>query len=279
MTTEGQKLPYHDRGTPHIPNPDKPVPLLRQSGMWEVVRLRGRQRRPRSLSCTLWGVPFEVNMISNRPPGSIVRHRKTILVLGSGTGGVAKAFEVHPHWKIVRIDNNPRFLSVPHTRTLDILDWMDWIDEIGPVELLWASPECTQFSLARGVMIEEPDLTVVKAIRDIIDYLKPRWYIVENVRGACPHFQPFFGQHRQRLGPFFLWGTFPWLDVHVTYKGQTKHRINRDLVVSGDGGWWEFNGVRYNKWDTPQNAAIPIEISEALLKGCETFVSLEEWCA
>jgi site-specific DNA-cytosine methylase len=200
-----------------------------------------------------------------------VRHRKTILVLGSGSGGVARAFESASDWKIVRIDNNPRFVSVSHTRTLDILDWMDWIEDIGPVELLWASIECYEFTTL--VKDRDPDLRVAEAVKAIIDHLKPQHWVIENVRGACKWFDPLYGKHRQVIGPFFLWGVFPWLDIHVRYKGRAKS----SYCPEGGDGRWLFNGQEYNKWGTEQNAEIPITISSALLDAVEGFVSLEEF--
>lgn len=207
-----------------------------------------------------------------------MRHRKTVLVLGSGNGGFARAFEsASEYWRIIRVDNNPKFISVSHTRTLDILDWIDWIDSIGPVEVVCASPDCRQYSTARAEKVTAPDLSVPHAIRDIIDYVKPRWWIIENVRGACQWFDDIYGKHAQSVGPFFFWGLFPWMDVTSRYKGQSRHRINRNLVIEGVGGYWEFNGIKYNKWDTVQRAEIPLVISQALYDAIEGFIPLTEW--
>ena len=42
-------------------------------------------------------------------------------------------------------------------------------------------------------------------------------------------------------------------------------------------GRWIFNDVHYHKWGNENNAKIPFEISEALLRGIESYVSLESF--
>ena len=42
-------------------------------------------------------------------------------------------------------------------------------------------------------------------------------------------------------------------------------------------GRWVFNDVQYHKWGNENNAKIPFEISEGLLRGIESYVSLESF--
>jgi len=210
--------------------------------------------------------------------GSIVSHRKTVLVLGSANGAFDRAFESASNWDIVRIDMNPKYASVAHTRTLDILDWLDWIESIGEITLVIASPNCHQYSTARSPdQVLEPDLRVPEAIRAIIQHLEPKWWIVENVKGAKEWFKPIFGTVTQSLGPFYFWGRFPHLAVTVDRRQSPfdeSHLPNNSPLRAGR---WLFNGVPYAKWLTDQNAEMPLEISKALLEAIDTHVSLEDF--
>ena len=39
-----------------------------------------------------------------------------VLDLCSGLGGASEAFVNHPHWEVIRIENNELLADVPHTR-------------------------------------------------------------------------------------------------------------------------------------------------------------------
>jgi len=121
------------------------------------------------------------------------------------------------------VDNAPRHASVAHTRTLDVLEWMDWIDDLPSIDVIWASPPCTDFSTAgcwRNGRPDNPDMRLVEACRAIIDYLKPRTWVIENVHGACRYFRPLMGEHRQKVEAFYLWGNFP----HLVLPSGWSHR-------------------------------------------------------
>lgn len=205
---------------------------------------------------------------------------RTILCLCSGHSGESEAFLGASQWNVIRIDNNPALESVPHTQTLDVLDWCDWIDTIPHPEIIWASPPCQEFSFAnRSRNPEEWDTSILEAVIDIIDYLKPKWWIIENVRGAFQPFSELIGHEpKQRLGPFFLWGRFPHIACRVEFRGRLKQRLGNMVLDAPEGeGYWLFDGVRYEKWDTPQNAKVPLQVSEALFDAVTHHISLERW--
>ena len=53
-----------------------------------------------------------------------------VLDLCSGLGGASEAFANHPHWEVVRIENNEEVGIIPHTRFLDVQHWLDWLPGI-----------------------------------------------------------------------------------------------------------------------------------------------------
>lgn len=81
------------------------------------------------------------------------------------------------------------------------------------VDWMHGSPPCTRFSTARAGRKADPptlgDLDLLLAFLDLKDAVKPRFWSVENVRGAVRHFEPVIGKPRLRHGAFNFWGNFP----------------------------------------------------------------------
>lgn len=78
-----------------------------------------------------------------------------------------------------------------------------------------ASPPCTGFSLARMMnpnADERPNAEdfelVLHAVR-IIREAQPRFWAIENVRGALRWFEPMLGAPAFRSDPLYVWGRFP----------------------------------------------------------------------
>ena len=57
-----------------------------------------------------------------------------------------------------------------------------------------------------------PDLSLVEAAVRVIAEIKPRWWVIENVRGAIP----FLGRPVKKIGAYCLWGDFPDFDAETT---------------------------------------------------------------
>ena len=102
-----------------------------------------------------------------------------MLNLCSGTGSVSKAF-VRGGWEIVDVDWDPR-----HGPT-HCVDIMCWECSYPPFffDVVWCSPDCTQYSRARTTAktprnFDKADALVQKCL-DLIDYLKPRLWFLEN---------------------------------------------------------------------------------------------------
>lgn len=197
-----------------------------------------------------------------------------ILDLCSGFGGASEAFAVDPHWTVIRIENNPELAHVPFTFNYDVLEWMDWLPHLissrGRPTVIWASPPCLEFSQAysapgsianREGIFFEPDMSILEAIIDIIQYAQPRYHLIKNVRGACPHFLPYLGRHDQQIGPFHLWGDFPRLYLPDGYKPKK---------FENDPG--KSHPLRSNV-----NAIIPLQVSEAVLDAVCAQSKLSDW--
>ena len=127
--------------------------------------------------------------------------------LFSGLGGASAAMRDRG-WTVLTVDNEKKFKP-------DIVADISELSLITaePVDLLWASPPCTEFSAMsmpwsrakRGGA--PPGLELVDAAVCLVDELQPRWWVIENVRGARPYLKhlPFIGH----AGPVYLWGEMP----------------------------------------------------------------------
>jgi hypothetical protein len=183
-----------------------------------------------------------------------------MLDLFSGLGGASEAFVQHPDWTVVRIDNEPLVESVPHTILMDMEDFNPLVLPAEIVDLVWASPPCTEFSTARCPPIEKPSLRLVQRAIEIIDAVNPRCWIIENVRGSIKHLQPILGAPRLILGPYVFWGNFPlfWVDMD----GYSK--------MEDDA--WSSDPLRPQK-----RAYIPLEVSVSLLEALKNQATLDRW--
>lgn len=180
---------------------------------------------------------------------------RLMIDLFSGLGGASEAMYQSDEWSVLRYDNNPNLGYVPATTICDLKEFQ--IKCRHEIELIWASPPCQDFSNAydaprpaarRAGEDFEADLSLVKRAIEIIDELKPRYWIIENVKGAIKDFEPFLGKPRQIIGPFVLWGKFPLIPM------------SRDFKHSKAGVDKRHSPIRSNI-----RAQIPLEISEALL--------------
>lgn len=133
-----------------------------------------------------------------------------MLDLGSGLGGASQSMRSRG-WDVVTVDIDQQFQP-------DIVaDLRTWQWDGRKPDLVWASPPCTEFSKFAmpcwydPQQLPEPDMSIVEACLRIINQAKPRYWIIENVRGAVPFFEPLLGKPTFVARPYFLWGHFPML--------------------------------------------------------------------
>jgi hypothetical protein len=105
-----------------------------------------------------------------------------LLNLFSGTDSVGEAFRA-AGWDTVSIDIAP---TGPCDIVADLLllDPLDVSEAHGPFDAIWASPPCTEYSIARTVARRPRDLDgadrLVRRAREFIDAIQPRWWWLEN---------------------------------------------------------------------------------------------------
>ncbi len=176
-----------------------------------------------------------------------------MLDLCSGLGGASKAMKERG-WDVITVDVNPEFSP-------DIVADITTFHYTGPQpDLVWASPPCTEFSKTTMPAFfpcnrkcpPKPDTIVMEHSLRIIREIRPRWWVIENVRGAIPYFEPILGPYRKKSGSRYLWGNFPIFDCPPGY------------------------GKR-NGWKTAaERSVIPYPLSKALCLSIEIFHSSPE---
>ena len=64
----------------------------------------------------------------------------------------------------------------------DIMNWNYTVYESGHFDVIWASPPCTKYSCAKNVSVRNIDKAndIVLRTIEIIEFLSPKYYIIEN---------------------------------------------------------------------------------------------------
>lgn len=159
-------------------------------------------------------------------------NKLTMIDLCSGLGGASQPF-IERGWNVTRIDNNNKFKDVDKTIILNVKD-IEKSDYFirGKTHFVWASPPCECFSIAslniNWTKRRKPKhMGVVDAIRnvfwciDAIEFLQPKYWIMENPRGKLRNIMNkpgviypgittdlgLWGAKSQK--PTDLWGIFP----------------------------------------------------------------------
>lgn len=110
-----------------------------------------------------------------------------ILELFSGTGSVGKVAEEMGHL-VVSLDRD-----MEATIKTDIMNWDYKCFEPGTFNFIWASPPCTEYSKAKTTGVRKIDAAneVVMRTLDIINYLQPQFWVLENPQTGLLKNQPF----------------------------------------------------------------------------------------
>ena len=206
--------------------------------------------------------------------------------LCSGLGGFSEAFVVRGH-DVIRIDNDPKFKKVPNTIIGDIRDIKSIIRQkphltIKSPDVLLMSPPCNRFSIAschhHWTKQGEPkhkgtidSMRIVFWCLDAVDYLNPKYWILENPRGMLrkilgkPSITTFFASWGElHYKPTDLWGKIP-------PKIQFPKPVNWEKAPRGSIG---KGSERLN--NSEDRAKIPYKLSESLCIAIEKELGVDK---
>jgi len=175
-----------------------------------------------------------------------------MLDLFAGLGGASSAMCTR-NWELVTVDVTPCPGVVSHVQ-----DVRTFIAPAGSFDLVWASPPCDEF--ARESMPwcktgKAPSLDLVLEAKRIIDEVRPKYWVIENVRGSVKYISSVLGPWKAHVGPMFLWGEFP---PDIEWPKVTKYK------------------QRYSGTQKALRSKVPFEVSEALAVAVETALAKSE---
>ena len=180
----------------------------------------------------------------------------TVIDLFSGSGGWIQAFPTD--WNIYGYDIKDFKNKYPGKFSqCDLLTFSDFPET---PDLITASPPCTEFSKAsfpptwKSVINNPPNIPLAielfQKAKNIIQQLKPKYWIIENVRGS----QKYMGQANFHIGSRYFWS-------------------NMILQYTGDG-----NDI-YGKWrlrPSPDRAEIRSRIPRSISETVRNYILQQE---
>lgn len=157
-----------------------------------------------------------------------------VLELFAGTRSIGKAFEAKGH-KVFSIEWNKNFENIDLYDDIMNVTAEMIIEKFGYPDVIWASPDCTTFSIAaishhRRKNVETGNLDPVsdyakfcdkvdQHVLDLIRELKPKYYFIENPRGGMrkmawmqglPRYTVTYCQYGdKRMKPTDIWTNHP----------------------------------------------------------------------
>ena len=157
-----------------------------------------------------------------------------ILELFAGTRSLGKAFEARGH-EVYSVEWDKSFENIDLYADIGTLTAQDVLDQFGRPDVIWASPDCTTFSIAAishhrrkshltgnldpvsdyAKFCDAVDLNVLALIRE----LRPTFYFIENPRGGLrkmtwmqglPRYTITYCQYGDtRMKPTDIWTNHP----------------------------------------------------------------------
>lgn len=169
-----------------------------------------------------------------------------VLELFAGTRSIGKAFEKKGH-KVYSVEWNKNFDDIDWYEDINNITTKDIIQKFGHPDVIWASPDCTTYSVA-GIShhrrkCENGNLEPIseyakfcdktnKHVLDLIHELNPKYYFIENPRGGMRKMDFMKGLNRytvtycqygdSRMKPTDIWTNHPNPNFKPTCKNGDK---------------------------------------------------------
>ena len=210
-----------------------------------------------------------------------------VLELFAGTRSIGKAFEQRGH-QVYSIEWNKDFENIDWYADIGTIKASDIIERFGKPDVIWASPDCTTFSIAaishhrrqaNGTLkpiseyakfCDKVDRNVLKLIQD----LQPCLYFIENPRGGLRKMDfmrnlPRYTVTYCKYGDFRMKPTDIW----------TNHPDPKFLPMCHNGGSCHVSAPRGSRTGTQglktskDRSVIPSKLCEHIVDICEEYVN------
>jgi site-specific DNA-cytosine methylase len=209
-----------------------------------------------------------------------------VLELFAGTRSIGKAFEVKGH-EVYSIEWDKSFSDIDWYEDIGNITAKDILDRFGKPDVIWASPDCTTFSIAAishhrtkapdGILLPTSDYAkrcdeINKNVLRLIDDLKPKYWFIENPVGGMrkSQFMQPYNKYRHtvtycqygdtRMKPTDIWTNHP----NPKFKPRCKNGAPCHQSAPR-GSKTGTQGLRGSK----ERSAIPRKLCEHIVEICE----------
>lgn len=210
-----------------------------------------------------------------------------VLELFAGTRSIGKAFEVKGH-EVFSVEWDKQHQNIDLYADISKVTAQDIIDKFGVPDVIWASPDCTSYSVA-GIshhrrkdpngnlrpisdyakFCDETNSHVIELIKE----LKPKLYFIENPRGGMrkmnfmqdlPRYTVTYCQYgEERMKPTDIWTNHPDPQFKPPCKnGAPCH------VSAPRGARTGTQGIK----GSVDRSRIPIQLCEHVVKISEEYI-------
>lgn len=222
-----------------------------------------------------------------------------VLELFAGTRSIGKAFEARGH-EVYSVEWSKDFENINLYADIGTLTAQDILDKFGRPDVIWASPDCTTFSVMaishhRRKNAETGNLDPVSEyarfcdavdqnVLRLIQELQPRYWFIENPMGGMrkmtwmqglPRYTVTYRQYGEtRMKPTDIWTNHPTPKFKpACKKGDPCHaaapRWKTLKKLRDQGIEIEVGGTQYGQKPGRERSMIPTQLCEHIVDICE----------
>lgn len=217
-----------------------------------------------------------------------VNNQLKVLELFAGTRSIGKVFEENGH-EVFSVEWDKQHENIDWYTDIGKITAQDILERFGKPDVIWASPDCTSYSVAAisrhrrrepngnlapisdyAVFCDEVNTNVVK----LIEELQPTYYFIENPRGGMrkmnfiqnlPRYTVTYCQYGEtRMKPTDLWTNHP----DPKFKPPCKNGM--PCHVAAPRG--SITGTQAIKGSVDRSR-IPVQLCKHILDICESGIS------
>jgi len=207
-----------------------------------------------------------------------------VLELFAGTRSIGKAFEAAGH-EVYSVEWDEKHADIDWNTDIGTIAAADILERFGQPDVIWASPDCTSYSIAAishhrtrepdGNLAPKSDYAkfcdqVNENVMRLLNELQPKYWFIENPRGGMrkmrfmqdiPRFTVTYCQYGDtRMKPTDLWTNHPAPNFKPVCKnGAPCH------VAAPRGSRTGTQGLK----GSVERSKIPAELCEHIVKICE----------